>query len=453
MKKKLLLLFLSCTLLAGCGAVPADSNPQTSSEDTKQSNSAQDEMYPDSKNQETPPRDDTTVSIATSVTPKTLVTLTNAYERAAYFADQTYQTNPGNTLVSPLSLDMALGLAAEGAFGTTAEELYAYLGGEDFTEKASEYITYVQSLTRQDNLDDTSSINMFEPTYTFQFQIANSVWVNERRQLSEEYANQVRTAYQAEVDSVDFENDTEATAKRINNWCKEKTNGLIPEILLPRQLSLDLVTILVNSVYFESPWVDKWGKVNGDFTDLSGKTTTQEMLVDSLSTYFENDQATAFAKSYYNGFEFIGILPKAGGEFQLSDLDLETLLSSRTNAYDVNAKMPKLNFDCTSDQIIPILQAQGVLRAFDRKAAEFDCIVPQNTDEVTYISDILQKCKLELDENGTRAAAVTAILMESESCMIDERIVKEVYLDRPFAFLIYDRTNDKILFAGKVINL
>ncbi|MGN0425788.1 MAG: serpin family protein [Acetatifactor sp.] len=447
MKKKLLLLLLSCTLFTGCGAVPLESEPQPFPEEAGSQIRSEDDQSTTPVSSESPETDTPEISS---------ITLTNSYERAAFFADQTYVIHPGNTLVSPLSLDMALGLAAEGASGTTAEELYAYLGGKEFTEKAADYIAYAEGLTKKTKTKGPLTevfVGGDEDSYTFQFTIANSIWVNEKRKLQEEYADRVRAAYLAEVDSVDFETDKEGTAKRINSWCDERTNGLIPEIIQPNQLTADLATILINSVYFESPWADKWGKREGDFTDLSGNTTTQEMLMDGLNDYFENDKATAFAKPYYNGFEFIGILPREEGDFQISDLDLESLLASRTGEYDVYARMPKLNFECTSDKIIPILQAQGVQLAFDETAAEFDRIIEQNPDEVTYISDIIQKCRLELDEEGTSAAAVTAVLMKCGTAAIDERPRKDVYLDRPFAFLIYDSQNDTILFVGKVVSL
>lgn len=447
MKKKLLLLLLSCALLTGCGAVPSISEPQSVPEEVGSRTPSVEDQSSAAVSSESPEADTFKISS---------VTLTNSYERAAFFADQTYRNTPGNTLVSPLSLDMALGLAAEGASGTTAEELYAYLGGKDFTEKAADYIAYADSLTKKEKAKNPLTelfVGGDEDSYTFQFTIANSIWVNEKRELQEAYADRVRAAYLAEVDSVDFETDKDGTAKRINSWCDERTNGLIPEIIQPKQLTADLATILINSVYFESPWEDKWGKREGDFTDLTGNTTSREMLVDGLNDYFENDFATAFAKPYYNGFEFIGILPKAEGDFQISDLDLESLLASRTGKYDVYARMPKLNFECTSDKIIPILQAQGVERAFDETAAEFDRIIKQKPDEVTYISDIIQKCRLELDEEGTSAAAVTAVLMKCGTSAMDERERRDVYLDRPFAFLIYDSQNDTILFVGKVVSL
>jgi len=125
-------------------------------------------------------------------------------------------------------------------------------------------------------------------------------------------------------------------------------------------------------------------------------------------------------------------------------------LASGTSKYDVHAIAPKLDYETTANNIVDVLKAQGVNQAFDRYNGQFDRLVDEKE---LYISDILQKCKIEMDEKGTRAAAVTAIMMlECESCEEPvEREKKEVYLDRPFAFLIYDSVNDKIVFAGKVV--
>ena len=211
-----------------------------------------------------------------------------------------------------------------------------------------------------------------------------------------------------------------------------------------------LEAILMNSIYFESPWIEEWGLFEHDFTNLKGEKETREMLRDCVEEYFENDKATAFAKDYYNGFEFIGILPKAEGEFELSDLDLKSLLASRTSNYDVVAVAPKMNFECTANNIVDVLKAQGIQQAFNKYQGMFTRMVE---DKELYISDILQKCKIEMDDKGTRAAAVTAIIAE-ECESAEEPVMKEtkkVYLDRPFAFLIYDRNHDKIVFAGKVV--
>lgn len=370
------------------------------------------------------------------------------YAQASLFIDTIYAQNGANTIVSPLSLNLALGLVAEGASGQTAEELYAYLGGSNYREEASEYLQYAQKLTVK------TDTGLPESPYTFRYQLANSVWVNENRKLQDSFREAVQTYYQAQAQAVDFKTDTDKTAKKINAWCEEKTNGLIPEIVTPNMLSEDLATILINSLYFESPWQDSWNCREHDFTNFAGDSDTREMLFAGTGTYYENDRATAFAQNYYNGFRFIGILPKEEGEFTISDLDLQSLLASETKEYDVRACMPKLNFETStmSKSINRILQAQGVNLAFDRNHSELDGMIEMEPGEVTYIDDILQKCKIELDENGTRAAAVTAIFTKCESAAVEKpKEVKEVYLDRPFAFLIYDSLYDKILFVGKVI--
>ena len=381
------------------------------------------------------------------------ITLDNAYQRAAFLADQVYQANGSNTLVSPLSLEMALGLAAEGASGETAEQLYKYLGDENYADWVKDYMSFAQSLRseKKEAPEDSEESWYYDSKYSFCYEIANSIWVREGDQLAKEYREVAEDKFQAEAANVDFEREPKATADRINSWCKERTHEMIPEIVSPEMFTNELQAILMNTVYFESPWRDKWGLREHEFTGLSGETTTQEMLADTLNVYYENENCTAFGKSYYNGFEFIGILPKQEGDFSISGLDLKSLLDSRNTEYDVKAIAPKLDFDSTASNIVEILKAQGLTKMFDVEFAEFDRLVE---GQELHVSNILQKCKLELDEEGTRAAAVTAMMMATNSISVEkERKVKEVYLDRPFAFLIYDNTNDQIVFVGKVTEL
>ena len=185
--------------------------------------------------------------------------------------------------------------------------------------------------------------------------------------------------------------------------------GLIREMISKDDFDPNLMVILLNSVYFESPWINKWRLTQHSFTDLSGNTAEKEMLEDDLDTYYENEYATAFSKNYYNGFQFIGILPKTEGDFQLGDLDLGSLLESETQDYKVKAIAPKMNYETETKNVIGILEAQGVHRAFHENDAEFNNMID---DENCYINKIIQKCKIELDEKGTRAAASTAITMK-----------------------------------------
>lgn len=372
------------------------------------------------------------------------------YDRAAYLTDMVYQSNGSeNTMVSPLSLDMALGLVSGGAAGATKEELLGYLDREDYGSFAAAYMTYVEKL----NYDNSGQAE--HSGYKTVFEIANSLWVRDDRKLAENYEENAREQYRAEIASVSFAPEqADNTAGRINSWCNEKTHELIPSIITPDAITEDMAAILINSLYFESPWWESWNQSEHIFTDIDGKESKQEMLIDTLKCYYENEHATAFSKDYQNGLQFIGILPKETGEFELRDMDVESLLESRETGYDVIARMPKLNFDTTAKNIVPILQAQGVESVFSKTESDLSGLIETDAEERVYISDIIQKCKIELDEDGTRAAAATAIIMNQMSLMKPEpREQKEVFLDRPFAFMIYDSENEQIVFMGKVVRV
>lgn len=375
------------------------------------------------------------------------VELEGKYERAAYFADMVYETNgSSNVMVSPLSLDMALGLLSGGAKGQTKDELSNYLGTEDYGNFVEEYMEYAEGLNSKGDSDERYG-------YKLAYEIANSIWVKDDRKLVDSYVKTAEDQYDAEIEAVSFKTkDLPETVEKINSWCNEKTHELIPKIVSEQSFSEDAAAVLINSIYFESPWREEWSVTTHTFTDFEGNTTEQEMLRDTLTTYYENDHATGFAKSYRNGMQFIGILPKETGEFTLSDLDVESLLESETTEYDVRARMPRLNFDTTADNVVEILQYQGVETVFDDEKADLTGLIEMEGDEVSYVSSIIQKTKLELDENGTKAAAVTAVMVDmATSAMPEEREEKEVFLDRPFAFMIYDETNDQIVFMGKVV--
>ena len=372
------------------------------------------------------------------------------YEKAAYLADMVYEyNNGGNTMVSPLSLDMALGLVSGGAGGETKAELLEYLATDDYGQFAEQYMEYAEGL----NCKVGEEIRY--GGYQMAYEIANSIWLKDDRKLVDAYAELAGEQYEAEVAAVSFEQSVlKETVERINDWCDEKTHGLIPTIISEKSITDDTVAVLINSLYFECPWTDEWGVAEHSFTDLEGVETRQEMLRDTLSSYYENDYATAFAKNYRNGMKFIGILPKETGEFSLSELDVESLLNSETTAYDVKALMPKLQFETTAGNLVEILKSQGVEQVFDKESSDLTGLIEMNSDEITYISDIIQKTVLELDENGTKAAAVTAVTMEMcATAMPVEKKEKQVYLDRPFAFMIYDEVNDQIVFMGKVVSL
>lgn len=340
-----------------------------------------------------------------------------------------------NIMLSPTSLNFALGMIAEGAKGETKEALKEYLGTDDFVAYAKQY------------MENIKKYNSDEENYGYKskLKIADAVWADDDLKLQDAFKKSVSSNFSAKVENLDFSN-ADKTCKTINKWCDKNTEGLIPEIITPDSISKDTGLCLTNSLYFESGWSgDPW-TVSNKKEKFGNKEKTKYMTCEG-DRYYENGKATAFGRNYANGLSFIGILPNEEGDFTLEDLDIEDLLKSEPEYDEVNCKMPKLNFE-TSATLNDMLADLGLENIFSDDA-DFSGIADKNTR----VSAILQKTKLELDENGTKAAAVTAAIMECMSAMAPDPVVKSVALTRPFAFLIFDEMNNEILFMGKVVTV
>jgi len=337
-----------------------------------------------------------------------------------------------NSMFSPLSLNMALGLLAEGADGNSKAALDKYLGTDDYGAFAESYVKVVKENYNVNTGSDGEYKNVFE--------IANSFWANKDLTFNQEYLSDITQKFDAEVRNLDF-GDKNKTIKTINSWVNEKTHKMIPSII--NDYPKDIAAVLINTIYFESRWADEWtydGNNKDTFTLLDGSTMEIPLMRNHVGSYFENDKATAFEYGYRNGLEFIGILPKETGDFTIESLDIPSLLESETTDYDVYASMPRLEFD-TSLSLTDALSVAGLSELFKSGTADLSGIA----DEL-YVNDVLQKTRLELDEYGTRAAAVTELLCGGAL----PREEKHVNLDRPFAFMIYDSDEEQIVFLGKV---
>ena len=368
---------------------------------------------------------------------ETNINKTTVLQNSVKMADMLSAEASGkNIMFSPTSLNFALGMIAEGAKGETKEILDDYLGTNDFAAYAKEY------------LDKIKAYNTEDESYGYQskVKIADAVWVDNGLTLQEKFKNTVSDSFGAEVEAVDF-SAAEKTCDVINSWCDKNTEGLIPKIITPDLINDNTGLCLTNSLYFESGWSGEPWNVSDTEESFGEKEKTKYMTCTG-DRYYENDKATAFGRDYANGLSFIGILPNDEGDFNLEDLDIGGLLKSNPEYDEVDCKMPKLNFE-TSTVLNDMLSSLGLDNLFSSNA-DFSGIADQNVN----VDTILQKTKLELDENGTKAAAVTAVTMECMSAAVEnEPIIKTVELTRPFAFLIYDRSNDEILFIGKVISI
>lgn len=225
-----------------------------------------------------------------------------------------------NSMFSPLSLNMALGLLAEGAGGGSKTALDTYLGTDNYSDFANGYMQIVESQYNYKSDYDDGWKNVFE--------LANSFWANNNLPFNEDYKNRLAEKFKAEVRNIDFGNKNKALGE-INGWVSDKTHKMIPTII--NDYSDHIAAVLINTIYFESAWADEWA-INEDskdtFTLLDGTAKEIPLMHNGCNSYFENDKATAFSCRYLSGLEFIGILPKQTGDFTIESLDIPSLLGS-----------------------------------------------------------------------------------------------------------------------------
>lgn len=363
-------------------------------------------------------------------------------EKSAIFLDNTYKEKKENTIVSPLSLNFALGMVSEGASNDTKELLNLYMNSDDYGTYVEDYMKHTEDLNKE--------FESFDGKYKNVFEIANSVWVADEK-INPEYKKKVIDSYKAKIDNIDT-SDSVGSAEKINSWINEKTHKMIPSLITPLMIKPNTKSILVNTVYFESAWNKPWDyneDYKKNFTYVDRNTTEIAYMTSEGYDYYENETATAFSYPYKNNLSFIGILPKKEGDFNATDLKIEELLKNKIDSVKVFVEMPRLNFETEANTIKKMMSEIGMEKIFTDEA-EFDKILE---NKILHIDDIIQKCKIELDKNGTKASAATAIMMLDNAVMMDDSEIKEIVLNRPFAFLIYDSEMNQVVFIGKVVRV
>lgn len=419
MKKRLFIgILTACMLLNGCGKnSTSDSTPASSSKD-----STEEQILTPTEN--SPEFESTNTEI---------IEIDHSLNNIANIADYLYAKDDKNIILSETSLNMALGLLTSAASGDTRTELEKYLGADHET-----------LLLRNNSL-----INQYNNMADIKLSLANSMWMNKGYEYKLTYYDILTRYYNALVDNtIDF--SSPGASDKINKWCSDNTNGCIPTITDDATLSQSDV-VLINALYFNGDWSEPFEEylVNEDeFTNIDNSITKIDFMRSTENTYFENDMATGFAKNYKGGeISFIGILPKEEGDFNIADLDLDGLLDSKTNAYDVYIKMPKFKME-DSNSLFDALNNNGLDKVFSEPDFK------ELSDDDFEVSDILQKTYVDINETGTEAAAVTEVMMKATALAPEDMPeTREVELTRSFVFMIYDNTNNECLFIGKITNM
>lgn len=328
-----------------------------------------------------------------------------------------------NTVLSPLSVLAALAMTANGAKGETLAEMEQSLGLSS-DELNAFFGSWLQLLEEK----DAAALRM-----------ADSVWFADGRGFTADRAFLQKNAeiYGAGVYAAPFD---DSTLKAINSWVKEKTDGMIPEIL--DEIPETAVMYLVNALAFDAKWSEPYNKTQvreGAFTALNGAERSVEYLVSEESRYLESEKATGFVKPYEGGrYAFAALLPNEGVSLEelLASLDgpgLQKLLADASRD-SVIAWLPK--FEASYDsELSSRLKDMGMQLAFDEDFADFSGLGVCERGNIC-INRVLHKTFLSVTEQGTRAGAAAAVEMTNKSAPPMD--LKRVILDRPFLFLLID---------------
>ena len=352
-----------------------------------------------------------------------------------------------SNIISPISVTYVLGMLNDGAAGNTAKEITSVLGfGENNKLAVNEFC---QKLIQEAPETD--------PSVTLK--IANTVISNDYRQvrLAPQYQTDMENYYEAEVASLDFSNKTDAL-NHINGWCNDHTEGMIPKILSENELDKEALLLLMNAIYFKATWTDKFDANDTKdeaFTTEDGVQKTLPMMHRKARAICgENDIYTILNLPYGSGdkWSMRVLLPKEGKTIDdvINSLNQESWQEfSDMHSWEppiVDIKIPRFSTAFETDLKKP-LSALGAPSMFDSKKAQFPYISSNFND--IYVSLMKQKAAIEVNEEGTKASAVTvAVMGETAIGPIGKDMNTDFHCNRPFVYVIQEASSGTIFFLG-----
>ena len=355
-----------------------------------------------------------------------------------------------NLVCSPMSLQYALAMTANGASGQTRQEIIDFLGyGEEDIDALNEYSkTLLEQLPAVD-LDVT-------------LKVTDALLVNDKFPLLPSFKETVENNYYAAVDNMDF-SDPEQVAARINEWASRNTDGFIDNILSASEISEDAVAYIMNALYFKAKWAggeyDPMFESNAtkpeDFHLSDGSTIKVDMMRNMRwHQYAEMDGYKVLAIPYagYKYYMYI-LLPDEndinGLIEKLKTTSWSDILSKMKSDAEVYIRIPKFEIE-NKYNLNDALHALGVTRPFQSGMAEFDMMFqPKQPKYYYWIEKVIQKARIKVSEKGTEAGAVTIVEMDGAAeAPGDEPKTVYFYADHPFVFVIGEKTSGTILFEG-----
>jgi len=365
------------------------------------------------------------------------------------FAFELYQAlkgEEGNLFYSPYSISVALAMTYSGARGETAEQMADTLHFLLEQERLHPAFNWLDA-----ELASRGEGAQGKDGEGFRLNIVNAIWGQKDYSFLPTFLDVLAENYGAGLRILDFVNETEKSRITINNWVSDQTEQRIKDLIPQGAITVATCLVLTNAIYFNAAWEYPFNEnmtTDGPFYLLDGGQVIVPMMEQTEAFGYTDGEEYQAVELRYDGGELsmVILLPKVG-QFQAFEEGLQAqqvcdIISSLQPA-EVALTMPKFEFD-SEFSLKDTLKEMGMPAAFSG-AADFSGMT--GTRDL-YISKVLHKAFVSLDEAGTEAAAATAVIMEEEA---PEPLV-EVTIDRPFIFLIRDTETGAILFVGRVMN-
>ena len=349
----------------------------------------------------------------------------------------------GNALFSPFSVHTALSMTLAGARGGTEAQMLAVLhlpenmSREELHGRAGSLAASMEGDAERDG---------------YEFIAANRIWLRQGSSASPEFLGLVENAYGAGAQSLDFAGAAEESREAINQWVEDKTRERIKNLIAPGMITADTRMVLTNAVYFLGQWLQAFDPSSTrslPFHLASGAEVQAETMHAELYAGYGEAGGVRVLELPYQGnrLSMYVVLPPLGGleglEQGLDAAALEGLLS-RAVRQDVLVWLPK--WESTVEyRLSEPFKALGMADAFGG-GANFTGMDPAGGIE---ISEVVHKAFVRVDEQGTEAAAATAVLME-DTAMAEPEPIPEFRADHPFLYLIRDRESGTVLFMGRM---
>jgi serpin B len=373
--------------------------------------------------------------------PDVLSAAATACNQFAFDLQRQIGTAGGNYAFSPASLATALGMTSAGAVGETRREMLQVLHA---SEDPSAWLAGLGGLTRTFRAESERGA----------LQVANRLWGQDGFQFRPDFLELLEREFAAPIGRLDFAADPEASRAAINDWASRQTQQRIENLLPPGCVTGLTRLVLTNAIYFKADWIETFDVRRTQklpFHLAGGEPVEATFMRQEGSFAYAEDERVQLLEMLYaaEGLSMVVILPTPGHDLaeveqSLNDSQLRDWCS-QLHGERVQIALPKFKLE-TALQLKPTLRELGMPRAFGPEA-EFGGM--SHEDELE-ISDVVHKAMVQVDEQGTEAAAATGVIVGIRSAAPSQ--VKVFQADRPFLFLIRHQASGALLFLGRVAN-